>query len=497
MAKGGSEFAGRDWNARRTTVNADASWPAADQAKARVLRIQTKLHQWATDDPDRRFDDLYNLVYDPSVLVDAWTRVKGNRGARSAGVDGHSAHHITTVVGEQVFLAGLRDDLKARRFCPEPVREVMIPKRDGKRRRLGIATVCDRVVQAALKTVLEPILEADFKPCSYGFRPGRRVQDAIAEVHFFTSRSYEWIVEGDITACFDEISHVGILDRLRARVADKRVLGLVKAFLKAGILSEDGVERHPITGTPQGGILSPLLSNLALSVLDEHFAAAWEGFATDYARRKRRSKGLANYRLVRYADDWVVLVAGDRADAEVLREQAAAVLSTMGLSLSIEKTRIAHIDEGFDFLGRRVQRHTKRGTKHQHVYTYPSKGALASIKGKVRAGTPRSTDQSLADLCDRLNPALRGWATHFRHDVSKATFSYLRAYVWRRVVGWLRKKHPRASWKQLRRRYLPGWWPTEGEKTLFNPSSVPVTRYRYRGDRIPSPWAKQTETDAA
>jgi len=160
-------------------------------------------------------------------------------------------------------------------------------------------------VQAALKTVLEPILEADFKPCSYGFRPGRRVQDAIAEIHFFTSRSYEWVVEGDIKACFDEISHVGIQDRLRVRIGDKRILLLVKAFLKAGILSRDGVERHPITGTPQGGILSPLLSNLALSVLDEHFVAAWESFATDWARRSRRSKGLANYRLVRYADDCV------------------------------------------------------------------------------------------------------------------------------------------------------------------------------------------------
>lgn len=169
----------------------------------------------------------------------------------------------------------------------------------------------------------------------------------------------------------------------------------------------------------------------------------------------------------------------------------------MGLRLSLEKTRIAHIDEGFDFLGRRIQRHTKRGTKRQHVYTYPSKAALAAIKGKVRAGTPRSTSQSLADLCDRLNPALRGWTTHFRHDVSKATFSYLRAFLWRRVVGWLRKKHPRANWKQLRRRYLPGWWPTEGEKTLFNPSAVPVTRYRYRGERIPSPWATQTETIAS
>ena len=237
-------------------MNTDASWPTAELAKARVLRIQTKLHQWATDDPNRRFDDLYNLVYDPAVLVDAWTRVKGNRGARSAGVDGRTAHHITTIVGEQGFLTELRDDLKARRFNPEAVREVMIPKRGGKHRRLGIATVRDRVVQAALKTVLEPILEADFKPCSYGFRPGRRVQDAIAEIHFFTSRSYEWVVEGDIKACFDEISHVGIQDRLRARIADKRILLLVKAFLKAGILSRDGVTRHPITGTPQGGILT-------------------------------------------------------------------------------------------------------------------------------------------------------------------------------------------------------------------------------------------------
>jgi RNA-directed DNA polymerase len=474
-------------------VNTDAPWPTPELAKERVLRIQTKLHQWATDDRNRRFDDLYNLVYDPAVLVDAWARVKSNRGARSAGVDGRTAQHIKAVVGELAFLSGLRDDLKARRFRPEAVREVMIPKRGGKFRRLGIATVRDRVVQAALKTVLEPILEADFKPCSYGFRPGRRVQDAIAEVHFFTSRSYEWVVEGDITACFDEISHVGIVDRLRARVADRRVLRLVKMFLKAGILSRDGGERHPVTGTPQGGILSPLLSNLALSVLDEHFVAAWESFATDHARRARRSKGLANYRLVRYADDWLVLVAGDRSHAEALRDEAAAVLSTMGLRLSSEKTRIAHIDEGFDFLGRRIQRHRKRGSKRQHVYTYPSKDALASIKDKVRAGTPRATDQSLADLCDRLNPALRGWTTHFRHDVAKATFSYLRAFIWRRVVGWLRKKHPRASWKWLRRRYLPGWWPTEGEKTLFNPSSVPVTRYRYRGDRIPSPWATTTE----
>lgn len=285
-------------------MNTGDPWPDADVSRARVLKIQTKLHQWAVDDPDRRFVDLYNLVYDPAVLADAWRRVKGNRGARSAGVDGQTAYYIKAIRGEQAFLFELRDDLKARRFQPDAVREVMIPKPGGKRRRLGIATVRDRVVQAALKTVLEPIFEADFKPCSYGFRPGRRAQDAIAEIHYLTSRSYEWVLEGDIKACFDEISHVGLMDRVRDRIGDKRVLALVKAFLKSDILGEDQRRRESSAGAPQGGILSPLLSNIALSVLDEHFAEAWQATGDSHAREQRRRKGLANYRLVRYADLW-------------------------------------------------------------------------------------------------------------------------------------------------------------------------------------------------
>jgi hypothetical protein len=161
-------------------------------------------------------------------------------------------------------------------------------------------------VQAALKLVLEPIFEADFKPVSYGFRPGRRAQDAIAEVHYYTSRSYEWVVEGDIKACFDEIDHTALMGRVRHRIGDKRVLELVKAFLKAGVLTEDGAERDTITGTPQGGILSPLLANIALSVLDDHFVGAWDKAMNTRSRRElRRRKALANYRLVRYADDWV------------------------------------------------------------------------------------------------------------------------------------------------------------------------------------------------
>jgi RNA-directed DNA polymerase len=475
-------------------VNTDAPWPDLNEAEWRVLKIQTKLHQWATDDPHRRFDDLFNLVADPAFLVVAWDRVRGNRGARTAGVDGVKPRSI--VFGKEKFLTELRDDLKARRFAPLPVREKLIPKKSGKLRGLGIPTARDRTVQAALKLMLEPIFEADFKPCSYGFRPKRRTQDAIAEIFHFTGRSYEWVLEGDIKACFDEISHVGLMDRVRRRVGDKRVLDLVKAFLKSGILGEDQVVRDTVTGTPQGGILSPLLSNIALSVLDDHFVAAWESWGDSSTRSYRRRKGLATYRLVRYADDFVVMVAGTRAHAEALRDEVAEVLGPMGLRLSEEKTVITHIDNGFDFLGFRIRRKRKRGAGKRYVYTYPSKAALAAIKAKVRALTRGGTNQPLKVLLRRLNPVLRGWANYFRHGVSKATFDYLNAYSWRRVVIWLRHKHPRASWKWLCRRYLPGWRPTEDEVTLFNPMSVPVTRYRYRGARIPSPWPSATEEQA-
>jgi RNA-directed DNA polymerase len=234
-------------------VNTDAQWPSLDEARSRVLKIQTKLHRWATDGPDRRFDDLFNLVRDPAFLTVGWDRVRGNRGARTAGVDGVKPRSIGAKDGEE-FLRELRDDLKARTFTPLPVRERMIPKTSGKLRRLGIPTARDRCVQASLKLVLEPIFEADFKPCSYGFRPMRRAQDAIEEIHHFGRLSYEWILEGDIASCFDEISHSALLDRVRDRIADKRVLALVKAFLIAGILTEDGAVRGSKTGTPQGGV---------------------------------------------------------------------------------------------------------------------------------------------------------------------------------------------------------------------------------------------------
>ena len=481
-------------------MNTDAPWPSLDEARSRVLEIQAKLHRWATDGPDRRFGDLFNLVCDPAFLMVGWDRVRGNRGARTAGVDGVRPRAIGTMDGEE-FLRGLRDDLKARRFSPLPVRERMIPKASGKLRRLGIPTARDRVVQASLKLVLEPIFEADFDPCSYGFRPMRRAQDAIEEIRHFSHRSYEWILEGDIASCFDEISHPALMDRVRERVADKRVLGLVKAFLIAGILAEDGALRGTKTGTPQGGILSPLLANIALSVLDEHFAEAWQTMASDAARRRRRRRGEAMYRLVRYADDFVVLVSGTKAQAEALTGDVAAVLSTIDLRLSPEKTGVCHIDEGFDFLGFRIQRQVKRGSNKAFVYSWPCKKALASIMAKVKAITRQGTNQPLSDLLRQINAALRGWTVYFRHGVSKQTFDYLGRFAWLRVLGWLRRKHCRACWKAIRRRYLalPGdrLVPHDAGIALFNAGSVAVTRYRYRGTKIPNPWTARTMTTKA
>ena len=224
------------------------------EAERRVLGMQRKLHRWATTDPGCRFDDLFNLVYDPDFLAVAWKRVRSNTGARTAGVDGVTPRSIAPA-GK--MLRRLRDQLKDGRFTPTRVREKSILKTAGKVRRLGIPTAADRIVQASLKLVLEPSFEADFKPCSYGFRPKRRAQDAIAEIHFYTSRSYEWVLEADIEACFDQIDHTALLERVRRRIKDQRVLRLISAFLRAGILSEDGVHRETITGTPQGGILTP------------------------------------------------------------------------------------------------------------------------------------------------------------------------------------------------------------------------------------------------
>jgi RNA-directed DNA polymerase len=299
------------------------------------------------------------------------------------------------------------------------------------------------------------------------------------------------VLEADIQACFDEIGHTPLMDRVRRRIKDKRLLALVKAFLGAGVMTTAGDREQTLTGTPQGGILSPLLANITLSALDEHFDQQWRrDMGTAEQRAKRRRNGLGNWRITRYADDFVVMVSGGDRHAQALREEVAGVIAPLGLRLSPEKTRVVHIDEGFDFLGFHIQRRHKRGTQKQCVYTTPSKKAVQAIKDKVRHKTHRSTrHQSVAELITSLNRTLRGWANYFRHGVSKRVFSLLDDHAWWRIVGWIRAKHSRIGMKELRRRFCDHGWRIAHDGVVFTgASSVAVTRYRYRGSRIPTPW---------
>jgi len=475
-------------------VNTGARLPGLDEAEERVLHFQRKLHDWASVDAERGFHDLWNLVCDPATLLVAWSRVSRNRGSRTAGIDSFTCHRVECELGPERFLRELRAELREGRFRPAPVRERQIPKRDGNKRRLGIPTVKDRVVQMALKLVMEPIFESGFYPSSYGYRPGRRAHDAIAEiVHFQHAPSdYEWVIEADIEACFDRLAHPQILGEVRRRIGDRRVLGLLRSFLKAGVMTEAGRLERSVTGTPQGGIISPLLANVALSALDREYHADWQEMSRyPGLRQYRRRQGHPTWRLVRFADDLVILVKGTGEQAQALLEQLAQRVEAIGLKLKPEKTGITHIDEGFVFLGQRIVRRPK-GPK-RYVYTLVCDDALVSVKRRIKALTGRSTTSlELADLLHTINPILRGWAAYFRYASAKRTFAYLGNYTWWRVMRWLRKKHPKLTWKQLRRRYFGTGGIQARGITLYNPASMRILRYRYRGALICTPWNEAT-----
>jgi RNA-directed DNA polymerase len=475
-------------------LNTDAppSWPTDGEAARRVLDHQLKLHRWARADPDRRFGDVFNLIYDRATLLVAWDRVSGNQGARTAGVDAVTRFHVENRQGVIPFLEDLRSSLKDGSFTALPVKQAVIPKKNGKVRYLGIPTLRDRVAQMALKLVLEPIFEVDFYPSSYGYRPGRRAQDAIAEIHHFTRKpsTYEWVIEGDITACFDNVDHHVLMDLVADRIQDRKVLRLVSAFLKAGVVERHGGFAETLTGTPQGGVASPLLANIYLSVLDRHFARIWnQQMNPGWRRQYRRRTGRANYRLVRYADDFVVLVHGTRSEAEALKTEIAALLADrLRMTLSAEKTHITHIDDGFVFLGFHIQAKT-RGNGRRVVLTIPAKQALAAVTHKIKKLTGRGTTSlSLAEVLRTVNPVLRGWAAYFRYGASKKTFSYLGWYAWWRLILWIRRKHPHLTWKQMRRRYYGADRISEDGMVLYNPAKMRVERYRFRGAQISTPY---------
>jgi RNA-directed DNA polymerase len=482
--------------ARDASVNSDAQ--SLGLSRGRVARTQIKYHRWAKTDRATRFGDLFNLVCHPVYLLVAWEHVARNKGARTAGIDGVTVRGIEQRGEVGAFLSGIATSLKDGTYRPSPVRRVLIPKPGGKSRPLGIPTVTDRVVQQSLRMVLEPIFEADFLPVSYGFRPRRRAHDAVAEIHYYASRGYRWVLDADIEGCFDNIDHQVVLDRVRARIKDKKTVALVRAFLKAGVLTDLGLEAATSTGTPQGGIISPLLANIALSALDEAVMAPWSAGgeqSTQWGRRRRVLQGLGNWRIVRYADDFVIMTNGSRDDAVALKEQATEVLSGLGLRFSQAKTRIVHLSEGIDFLGFHIQWRQRRGGGKWFCMVFIADKAFMKIKQTIRSLTPRRSPRPLTDVIVEVNAALRGWTYYFRHAIAGRRFSFLRYFTWRRIVAWQREQH-RWNWTKVKRwlrRPDGSWRPIATQDVvLFDPTRVRIERFRYRGTRIPSPYDPAT-----
>lgn len=504
---------------------------SGDQAgEAWLLSIQRKLYQWSRNNPDNRYGDLWNWVTDPRNLRCAWRRIARNKGSRTAGVDGMTVASIRSTMGEEAFLERLRDDLRTGQYQPSPSRRKLIPKlgQPGKFRPLGIPTVRDRVVQGAVKNLLEPIFEAKFWHVSYGFRPGRGCHGALEHIRM-TMRPrakagdgrrrrtpYQWVIEGDIKGCFDYIDHHKLMERVRARIGDLKVTRLIGRFLKAGVLS-DGFMLPTNKGTPQGGVISPLLANIALTVIEERYER-WthhrkkiqarrtcDGVtAASRARMSDRKAGRPVFFPVRYADDFVILVAGTREQAEHEKAMLADYLrETMGLELSIDKTRVSDLTEGFEFLGHRVR------------YKWPSRFGFmprieiptakrADLRYRVKQLTKRATiPWSLSHLLRKLNPILRGWGNYFRFCTDAGRFfASLDFYVGDRIWRWLMKKHGSLSRKRTRLRrkrslYRPTWhvW-REGRTEQFLLSYLRVERFRRGWMRTPAYAMVPGEPDA-
>lgn len=422
-----------------------------------ILKTQRSFARKATTHPEHHFGDLYHLICRTGWIEAALAHVLSNTGARTAGIDGISRKDLQTEEQRAAFIAELQADLKAGTYQPMPVKRIWIPK-SGKaeKRGIGVPTIRDRVAQELLRMLMEPIWESDFLDCSHGFRPGRRAMDCIyifySRVH--TQNKYFWAIEGDIRKCFDRINHRILLRLIRQRLADRRILALIWAFLKAGLM-DDGLFRDTPEGTPQGGILSPLLANIYLHRLDLWW---WRKFGslTKQEKWKRRQAGLGNAILVRYADDFVILWNGTHRDALALCDELQQFLwDELHLELSEDKTRVTHLTDGLDFLGfhiRYIHPEAKGGKPWLRVT--PTKENIARFRRKIKALTRRGTTYATPEMRFKsLNRIIRGWGNYYRHVSFKHSARKVDFWINQRVLIWLRHKHQGKGVRWILKRY--------------------------------------------
>ena len=409
-------------------------------------QLQRNLYLAAKKDKQRRFHALYDRIFRLDILWRAWKEVRENKG--SAGIDNITFEMIEEY-GVEEYLLDIQEDLQNKKYRPKPVKRVYIPKPDGKQRPLGIPTIRDRIVQQACKIVIEPVFEANFLDNSYGFRPKRDAKQATEKVKKELYKNW-YVVDADIQGYFDNINHEILLGLLSRRISDRRVIKLCRQWLQAGVI-ENGKYYPTEKGSPQGGVISPLLANIYLHVLDSY----WEN---------HKELGV----IVRYADD-AVIVCRKRTDAELAFEHLKRIMTKLKLTLNPQKTKIVDMNkESFDFLGFCFQKFGKTKSGRKLPYMMPSKKAMKKVKDAVRVITCRkSAYEGLEQKVEKLNPLIRGWRNYFQHGNSTKRFKQLDEFVWMKL--W-RRVYYRRKQKKYREHVLYGfrkWYATSGIEYFY------------------------------